>query len=455
MRSKEQQVLVEKLPNLAERPKVKTERSFAEFPQEPDERLEVLLLSFVESKRSVDFLLIPDLPNYITTEDFWRNFLDVYAGTELSGLDKKSHLRVANKIPYQHGLSSKFFRQFGENIVVGFTRTESGRKYGVPAACLSLDFEKRTGISLTKVFGHIKKPTSAGLTTQYIRAKILEYLSQQEFPVREIDIARNLKLEQSHAKDIIYALSVAGVIDYEAVGLTVAPQTTFRLGEGALPDKRLPHSSWKLSTQLIEICRNLGENGQLITLIAVLDLIPDEIRQHYNQNSLTAGIRSVFSSLENLGFLARVGKFKHGERESAASLNSTGRIVFSEFLKPYLGIVNDDRKVHETVSSTVVPVVLGQLPQHGKETLNVDLEFLQLYKQRREIAAEKRRQILELLKEEPKSINELSSQVGLHRAGVMRFLNSLVKEGRVMVSVNGKPKYYSLAKQKRGEIKAA
>jgi hypothetical protein len=352
-------------------------RESSEFPKDPEERLEALLASFNIGPKAATLLLLPPSPDsYLPIPDLTESFRnEVVVGTEMKDVHHTTAFAYCHKTLCPIGLVARKYTIdfFGKGVLVGFRLTKAGRVYGVPGACLTLYFEKKHHFSLYPVLGPTHTPFPESKRAPFLRAKILEVLHEQAYPIRQVDLIRKFGAHQSRTviEFALQALKDAGVITYEAVTpCTGRTQVSYDLGKVPL-DKIEPAGMHKtLTLEVARACQKLAQEEKLISQATVFDQIPEDLKGKWKESVLRKQINRILPDLARQRFLGR-GKFKGAERQSLAQIIERGRVIGEDFLRPLWGLVSDDSQTREWLENEVVPEVLGNFSDYTQNSVEL------------------------------------------------------------------------------------
>lgn len=230
-----------------------------------------------------------------------------------------------------------------DSTTYGYQITSYGGSM-LPLAGLLLEFSERHDIALQKIWGNTSSPaksrtieTGEGEETEFkdrapiTRLKIFFELATVHLPIREVDLVQNIRGVTSlrgltrHLQN----LKRYGLIKYSAIRANT-PITEYKLSI-TRPSGEVPILYRKLKTLTWAVFKVMNENPDLyLTGKDVYDLLPDILKQGWQEKEHLGDISIVISHLQKQGYL-EVKKFKYGRRSeidlSAQQRNMLGELV--------------------------------------------------------------------------------------------------------------------------------
>lgn len=418
-------------------------REKVEFPKDPQERWGALLSSFNTGTKAVTLLLLPD-GSYISSGDLATRFRELVVGTAMASVDSKTSTSYCLHTLCPIGLVAREYTidRFGSQQLVGFGLTAAGKEYGMPAACLTLDFEDKHKISLYQVLGATQNSSTEVQRAPYTRALILQLLSKANQSLREADIVQELKIPLPVAGSSLSGLKRAGAITYEAVTFqTGETQVSYSFKESPISEIK-PYGNYSKMTQRIaQICQELATGGLAITQESVYRGIPKEITNRWQKKSLRMVINNMLSHLADQGYLQR-GQFKGSEKLSSAKITAKGRLIVDGFLTPLLGLACDDNIERERINKEVVPKVLANRFLYAQNSARLYYPHSQSFKIREHLANIEKIKNFLLANSVGLTAVDFSEMTGLNKQTCRRILASLEESGEAVREKRKGVNYY-------------
>ncbi len=393
-----------------------------EFPESEDEGLSALLASFNMGPKAVTQLLLP-YNGYISPTDLRRGFREAFKGTQVADFSEGVPSVYCTQTLCRIGLVAREYliEYFGMEKLVGFGLTEAGRRYGIPAACLALYFEEQHQQSLYSVFGSIKVDSPEQQRAPFTRAKILLALDQKE-KLRELDICRELDINEQTTRNSLVALTKAGVVDYKSVSPhTGKTQVFYTKGKSPTLEAQSIGRRAIFRQEIVRCCEELVIEGESITQDTVFRKLSQERRDSSKSESgLRGTVNKILSGLANKGYLQR-GHFKGKEVLSVAQITEAGKTVVVNFIAPLISFIQGDRNIDKEI----VPKVLGNLNFYAQNSAELYYQYSLSFKKKQ--TKENISRLTDILSNSPKglTVSELSERIGLNETSIRRYLGSM------------------------------
>ncbi|MBI2025923.1 MAG: helix-turn-helix transcriptional regulator [Candidatus Levybacteria bacterium] len=413
-----------------------------EFPTNPRGRLSALLGAFNGTPKAVTFLLIPQV-GAIIQQDLANKFIETFSGTPLEEFDPITTWSYMDTTLLPIGLVTERV-EIGPNGYlmreVAFERTPAGEKYGVPAATLALDFEKRHEISLRKILGKTASPSKDKVKAPFVRASILLFLAERQTPLRRQDIIDELGFNSSVVSAALESLGKNGLVNYSSVSRSEKGIVGYEIvPEADIPSSNRPRP---FTDNIISICQRLSYFGVPFTTYQVRQLMDEtELGRWTSEYALGNFIKKVLSYLTRMGYLRRT-QFKGGEKYSDAMISPDGRVLVDEFLKPLVALV-EDKPEADAIRQNVVPAVTGDFTGYARNS--AELYYPYSTSKRMDENATDFVNIMNLIKSgKGISVREISEALQLERSTVINHIRTMQRLYSLVYEQRGVIKYFSI-----------
>ncbi|HLD15188.1 MAG TPA: hypothetical protein VJB94_01265 [Candidatus Nanoarchaeia archaeon] len=208
----------------------------------------------------------------------------------------------------------------GELVSVGYSLTDSGKKYGLPIAAFTLRYAANNDISMFSILGVTQSRGKTRAT--YNRIRILEELSAHE-KLREIDLISALELDHSAIMRSMDALAKIHFVEYNTIGAVSKGKFVYRW----IKDKE-PHEIHKIKGRLLfaeQVARALANFEKW----ADCNALAHKLRYKHAGN-----ISCVLSRFVEQGLAEKTPEWKAGETLSNIKILDKGKRFLDEWVHP-------------------------------------------------------------------------------------------------------------------------
>jgi len=299
-------------------------------------------------------------------------------------------------------------------IRTAYRLTSAGSLYGLPITAFSLHWAEEHG-SLYSVLGATVSARKTRSPTNKIR--ILEALAEQE-RLRAVDIAHELKMNDSTISHNLSALKKSGMIEYYSVSGREGSYVTYEFINSGLPVET--------------IGRKPNMTGEVYGLVKKLKLSDSREISSILKVNHPSNVSVILSGLERQGHLKRVSAWRQGKL-SEAQITEKGLEFVRGYISPLKAALADELHLEEMNNKYLVPLLTNE-------------DFFSLMAQKSSTAYsrvspginslskdERIRQVLSMIKEDRFLFpGDIANTLGVHKETVFAYLRILEKEGLVI-----------------------
>lgn len=404
------------------------------------ERQRNLLASFNSSPKSLVYLLIP--PEGISERDLNRSFQQISKGSLMSDITENIAWRYGNQSLCPNGLVTI---QNGYDSQGKFDyfihRNREAEQIAEAAAVLSLHFEMEQKSSLRENLGKSSSPSKTGIKAPVVRAEILQWLALHPGGGRRIDLEQELGVPSGTLAQNLLTLGDQGLIEYNSIHTFSGKSYTYQLNSPV----SIPESNGRerpLYDQVSQLIRDFSLNGKVISQKSLTSTLIDEGITGWNtQRALENYVGRILKELTQSGSLERL-TFRTGEKTSAKIANK-GQLLVDNFLNPVTRICEGDTEVLEWVHSEIKPVVLNNLSEYARNSLDLYYPFSTSFRvtQRDSDYAK----IMGFIRSNKNGfpISEIAKRLNLSQATIRSHLVTLGNMQPMLIHKKGNVNYYS------------
>jgi DNA-binding MarR family transcriptional regulator len=421
----------------------KPERIEYDFPTDPEERFAAVMSSIGNgAQKCVTLLELSQTRGILTSTELRNAFLKDTQGIWRVSKSVPSLYMRNTLIPIGFVAEEVVMRSQVGEYTVGFSLTDSGRKYGVPIAKFLTRESSKFTFSLSQVFG----ATSSNGETRapYTRAQILEELFRSSnMSIRFIDLAKILRVSPTIISKGLKVLEKFGFVVQDSVDIENTKGKFLysfnTLFEGTRPKIE---RSQPLTNAIIKVLQELssGKKERFFEAREILEKVQES--GGYGKENILQGL----SSLERQGFL-KTGEFK-GERLSSVFIMPEGEEFVENILLPIRKALAD------TPEGEALREEWNGIPWKDYAQKAVGIHKDSSRHINSEQIDEAVKKVFGIVQENPgiRSM-EVGALIGSKSPG--RSLNSLLKEGRVRKEKVGKAtRWYVVEEGNGGETRS-
>ncbi|MBS3081027.1 HTH domain-containing protein [Candidatus Pacearchaeota archaeon] len=219
-------------------------------------------------------------------------------------------------------------RDTGEVAHVGYSLTEAGKRYGLPASAISLEYSVGNDISLFQILGSTASKGDSRAPDN--RMKILEELRKKR-ELREADLTDVIGLNSYYViQGHLIALAKIGFIAYESIGAKSKGKFTYGWIRGRSPnDVRTIVGHATLTRRIVDYLAHHDTAIDCNTLSEVLE---------YKYPNI---ISQILSGLEKQGFVKRASPWISREIKSSVRILDKGKEFHDEIYLQLVELLSD------------------------------------------------------------------------------------------------------------------
>ena len=398
-----------------------------EFPTDPEARFAALLASLNSGPKATVMLLLPEY-GHKSPSELNRDFKYLIAGSEMEnvGLDTASTYCKTTLVPIGLVAAEHKIELGGIDKIVGYGATEAGRKYGRIVAAYELTFESQGNFSLYSVLGATNSPSEDGLRAPYVRAGILEILSRKTHPIREIELAEELGVDQSVISGALGALHRAGALSGKI-------KTEYELGDKGIDQMTVVREP-ALTDRIIRICQDFSTLGRAIDQEGILNRLFQDLKERWKVEILRRRISEIVLILVENKVLKKV-KHEVGRGGSFSDIRITqrGREIM-DYLTRIKRVASDDPEAFKDADE-----VLRRVNDNFQTYVSKSADFYYPHStsyKKAESPANKARVMGLISQHSGITVPELVNATGLSRETIRTYIAEFEREKEVRVDRN-------------------
>ncbi len=418
------------------------------FPTEPMERAGTILSGAINSGPKSLLTILLSYAAYLPTLELVERFRKTVAGsgTLFDNINPTSVARYCEYSLEAVGLVAKVFKTNPESgePPVGFALTDIGRKFGVRAAAIALNFEHlHSDIPIYPIFGQTasnsKDVNKNDKRSPTIRAKILAYLNDHKGEkINAHTLAKTFPDLNPHTIRVaLKFMDTQGVI--QIASAVKRGQIHYVQGEKNL-DENIEFPQKFLIMSVISEIKKMFKSSGSVTIEGITESLYPDYEKTWKKEVFSHNIMMIINFLKKSGFLK-----KDQLNFMNYSISPKGEIIVYELIKPLLLLMEDNESFIRHLDDTVVKTVLENLSLYSREAVSIYYPHSQGHKRQlmRNYVDDK---ILSSLREVDVAgltSSDLEKVTGVSSRSLPRRLKRLMQEGYI-TRVNG-PKMYLYA----------